>query len=642
MNFVPTVSPRSRAARFAIAALALLGLVSPVLQACTRGQHSEAAPQGASSEAMNNARNPREPDPLAPVTVVPGDKVKPLPGTGADPGTLKPEPEPAPEPGADRGPEPSTQPAPGESAPTPGAATEKPRKARGSLGTNLDQLADWSPEQPLVDIFKTSRAWISGNEGQWDDGRPVHVDSEGWVRSLLPAQIARTTLLWDGVPFTAGQYTVLTEGEGTVEYAQQNGNKELVKHTGQGRHVIALDPGRGGLSLSIVAINPHNPLRNIRILMPGGSCAADATQWCNAERPCSAGACVPFENSYRQTPFNPLFLDRIRNYSVLRFMDWMDTNEETPRSWSTRPKASDARYTVKGAPVELMVELANRTGKDAWFCMPHLADDDYVTRFAGYVRDNLQRGNKAYVEYSNEVWNSQFPQADHAQKLGMKSRLGRNAYESQMRYYAKRATHVMKLWERAFANDMSRIVRVIASQSGNSWVSKQILDFQDTAKHADALAIAPYFGGRLGNPDQQSRVQRMNVDQLLAELRTKALPEVAESVAEQAEVARDFKVRLIAYEGGQHLAGVGPVAENDRINELFDAANRDPRMKDVYAKYLADWRKNGGQLFVHFSNCARYSKWGRWGALESLTQPRAKAPKFDALQEFIQRNPPWW
>lgn len=607
--------------------LALVTALLAALPACNRT---------ASSEAVNKAPPPAQSDPNAAVTVVPGENVKPLPGTEQPQGELKPAPEPTGKatPGEEE---------PGKAEPAPPAASPtKPGKSRGALGTNLDQLADWSPEQPLVDIFKTSRAWISGAEsGEWQDGRSVSVDADGWVRALLPGQVARTTMLWDGVPFTSGHYTVLTEGEGTVEYAQQAGSKEVVKHSGNGRHTLALDSTRGGVSLTIVAINPQNPLRNIRVLIPGGSCASDPAQACDASRPCASGACLTHESNYQQAPFNPLFLDKIRNYSVLRFMDWMDTNDDAPRTWATRPKLSDARYTTKGAPVELMVELANRSGKDPWFCMSHLAGDDYVSRFAEFVRDHLQAGNKAYVEYSNEVWNSQFPQAEHAQRQGMKIRLGKSEFEAQLRFYAKRATHVMKLWERAFG-DPSRVVRVIASQAGNDWVSKQILGFEDTAKHADALAIAPYFGGELGSPDQQARVQRMNVEQLLAELRNKALPAAAELISDQASVAKSFKLDLVAYEGGQHLTGVGPVADNDKVNELFDAVNRDPRMKDIYSKYLADWRKNGGKLFVHFSNCSRFSKWGRWGAVESLNQPRSKAPKFDALQDFIQRNPRWW
>jgi hypothetical protein len=604
----------------------LMPLAIALICACTRAPHREVAPEGASSEAVNNARHP-PPDKQAPVNP---SAIEPLPSGTAH------KPAPAPEAAAD------AKGTPAEVAPPNAAVRQAPSspKTKSAIGTNLDQIADWSPEQAMVDIFKTSRRWISGSDEQWQDQRPINVDGSGWVRSLLPGQYARTTMLWDGVPFTSGNYLVLTEGEGTVEYHQPGGAKEVVQHRGAGRHVLALDPSRGGVSLTIQATNPSDPLRNIRVLMPGGVCAQDPQQWCSESTPCSTGACTSFEN-LPEHRFNPIFLEKIRGYSVLRFMDWMNTNDDKPVAWANRPKLTDARWSDRGAPVELMVELANRSGKDPWFCMSHLANDDYVTRFAAYVRDHLKGGLKAHVEYSNEVWNGTFPQADHARQLGLRSRLGKSDFEAQMRLYARRATQVMKLWERAF-NGPSRLVRVMASQASNAWVSKQILQFEDTAKHADALAIAPYFGGGFGNPEQEKRVERMSVDQLFGEIRTKALPDAARWVAEQAKVAKEFSVDLIAYEGGQHLAGIGSAAENDKINALFDAANRDPRMRDVYAKYLADWRKNGGKLFVHFSSCARMSKWGRWGALESLLQRRGTAPKFDALQDFIQKNPPWW
>ena len=91
-----------------------------------------------------------------------------------------------------------------------------------------------------------------------------------------------------------------------------------------------------------------------------------------------------------------------------------------------------------------------------------------------------------------------------------------------------------------------------------------------------------------------------------------------------------------------HLDNAASVENNDAINTLFDAANRDARMGTLYAKYLAAWKAPGGTLFAHFVHCERQSKWGRWGALEYLEQPRQEAPKFDALQTFIETTPKWW
>src|SRR5689334_9213407 len=64
--------------------------------------------------------------------------------------------------------------------------------SKSPLGTNLTGIKDWSAEWTFVDAFKASRSWISGSATAWDDGRALAVDENGWVRSLLTGQIART------------------------------------------------------------------------------------------------------------------------------------------------------------------------------------------------------------------------------------------------------------------------------------------------------------------------------------------------------------------------------------------------------------------------------------------------------------------
>jgi hypothetical protein len=65
-------------------------------------------------------------------------------------------------------------------------------------------------------------------------------------------------------------------------------------------------------------------------------------------------------------------------------------------------------------------------------------------------------------------------------------------------------------------------------------------------------------------------------------------------------------------------------------------------MGALYTQFLQGWRDQGGALLVHFVNCSGWGRYGRWGALEYLEQPRSESPKFDALQTFIESNLPWW
>ena len=47
-------------------------------------------------------------------------------------------------------------------------------------------------------------------------------------------------------------------------------------------------------------------------------------------------------------------------------------------------------------------------------------------------------------------------------------------------------------------------------------------------------------------------------------------------------------------------------------------------------------------MMAIFSSTGRYSKWGSWGIMEYHGQPLAEAPKYQAVIEFLDKNPKWW
>ncbi|MBI3967261.1 MAG: cellulose-binding protein [Chloroflexi bacterium] len=477
---------------------------------------------------------------------------------------------------------------------------------RAPLGTNLSGLDDWSTEISFVDAFRTSRRWISGTRQTWQDSRTVDTDANGWVRSLASGQIARTLMFGaERMRYPAGRYVVEYEGEGTIEYA---GGARRVE-TARGRDVIEADPARGGIALFITALNTSNYIRNIRV------------------RP---------ENAAPGALFNPIFVDRIKNYKAIRFMNWMlgqNNNNYVQRTWDDRPKVEDARWSTKGAPVEIMVALANEVGADPWFTIPHLADDDYVRNFARTVKANLNPDRKVYVEHSNEVWNGFYPQARYAQARGLALGLSTNAYQAQMRYHALRSRQIFGIFEEVF--EPERLVRVLGSFAANPWTTEQMLAFGDTRAHTDAVAIAPYFGINVAD---QERARGMTLDQLFSELESRSLPQARRFAQDHLTITRRYGLPLVAYEGGQHLVGVGQMQTDPTLNALYDAANRDPRMGTLYSRYLQDWNDAGGQLFMHLTNCFANSRYGRFGSLEYIDQPREQAPKYDALQRWIEGN----
>ena len=171
--------------------------------------------------------------------------------------------------------------------------------------------------------------------------------------------------------------------------------------------------------------------------------------------------------------FNPALINTLRGFHALRFMNWavVDGNfsltmPTLQRTWSDRPTLQDARWSfMRGVPIEVMCALANRIGADAWFSMSHLADDDYVRRFALLVRDNLDPGLKVYIEHSDEIWNYNYPQSVYAQEHGLAAGLSTDPNEAGIRWHAKRSREIFGIFEEIFPP--SRLVRVLASQTGN-------------------------------------------------------------------------------------------------------------------------------------------------------------------------------
>jgi hypothetical protein len=285
-----------------------------------------------------------------------------------------------------------------------------------------------------------------------------------------------------------------------------------------------------------------------------------------------------------------------------------------------------------------MIALANLVGAHAWFTLPHQADEAYARSFAQMVKERLDPTLGVYVEHSNEVWNAQFSQYGFLSSRAKAGGLGLS------QYHALRTRTLAGVFKAELGAE--RVVSVLGAQAANTWVATSALDylkgrFGAAALGIDALAIAPYFGVS-PTPAEAGKFTAMTMDQFVSYVRTDVFPRETAHMTGHRPVAKKYGLRLLAYEGGQHMAGIGGAEGNAALNTLFDNFNRDPRIKQLYLEYLAIWKREGGELFVHFNDVSRYTKHGRWGALEYVAQPRAESPKFDALMSFIEQNRAWW
>ncbi len=518
------------------------------------------------------------------------------------------------------------------------AAAGRPPQLSSAIGTNLGGIAAWTTQLPFVDVMKSSGEWISGDRSRWDDGGVLDVDADGWIRSLAPGQIARKLMLREiGGRYPGGRYRVRYNGEGRLKFHFS----ARVLSQKAGEIMLQVTPDNAGIYLTIEATNPANHLRDIEIIMPGGICEGDPFTHVAAENACANQRFLSFADYHRSILFYPVFAERLRAYSVLRFMDWMGTNGSSTERWSQRtPLSFHTWATPGGVPPEVMLALANRMGAHPWFTMPHRSNDAYAEQFAQMVKARLDPGLGAYIEYSNEVWNAMFAQYTHAVTLGK----AQKPAIDNMQYYALRSHAVGAIFKKVLGK--RRTVSVLSGQAVNPWTATHGLDYLNrrfgaTQSVIDAVAIAPYFGV-MPDPAAAAGYTAMTLDAFFGHVRTRILPQAIADIASYRAVAQTYRLRLIGYEGGQHMVGILGAQNDDRLSQLFDAFNRDPRIKALYLDYLAGWRQSGGELLAHFTDVGKFSKWGRWGALEYIAQPRAMAPKYDALLGFIETNPVWW
>jgi hypothetical protein len=502
--------------------------------------------------------------------------------------------------------------APAQTART-GFGVDRPDTA---VGVNLAPMVHWATEALWVDLFKMSSPWLPQrvSTNDWDTGETLNLTAEGWIASLNPDQAAGTIfMIGTGGRYLGGRFVCLYRGEGQLEFRWD----ARAVSSQPGRVELDVTPGNGGIYIKQLATNPANPLRDIRFVP------------------------AAHELSYLVRPFREEALAPWRSSRVFRFMDWQHTNNSSVANWADRPLPNwKSQDNAKGVALEHLIELANAAEVDPWFCLPHLATNDFVTRFATMVRDRLDARAKVYVEYSNEVWNGQFDAYWHAQAEGLRLGFSSDPYEAALRWYSYRSVQIFEIFRGVFGGT-SRLVRVLGSQHVNPWVGTTMMDWQNAYQKCDALAIAAYAGTLLGNPENAGWVTQLTPAEIVVRA-AMTIPGSMAWVKQNADEARARGMRLIASEAGAHVVGNGNAVYNNLLTQKLMAANRDPLMEAFYDLFLSAWRQAGGTTLVHFNSTSAYGNFGNFGLLEHFGQPLATAHKYRAFHRFALTNLRWW
>lgn len=482
----------------------------------------------------------------------------------------------------------------------PLAHSVAPARTPVEFGINLTTVAPWAHERAFMNLL-AGGTWLSAGRSPWREFDPSRIDRLGTVSSLQDGEKAAITLTRPPAAYGSDVDVACTfEGRGKLEVV---GGRGIEVKSG----VLSFTwPRHAEVAVVIASTDPSSPIRRLHCTESGADRAA---------------------------LYDPAFLQGLKPYRAVRFLDWQQVNENRRVSWATRTLPTSTLQTGSdGVAVEHMVTLANKARLNPWFVMPWQADAEYVVSFARYVRDHLDASLTAHVELGNEVWNFAFPIGTMVLEEAKARRLHRDANVARMQHYAERAAETMAIWERVFEGDRKRLVRVISGQADWPALSEHALAHRGSRAHFDAFATACYFGRELSDTVIYTGPDTKRVFSEIAP----ALERASQCIRNNKLLASRYGLRHVAYEAGQHFTYQGS------STDLLARLNRSPLMSDFYKRHLTDWARESGDLIMMYASVSPIRPSSAWGLVEYSGQPVSEAPKLRAVLETIdaQRSRP--
>jgi hypothetical protein len=501
--------------------------------------------------------------------------------------------------------------------------------AQAQVGIGLEGIGGRGME--FVDVMKTSRPWTRF------DGAPASADERGWPKEDARIVVfdMRPTMAWappmddpDAYQIdVSGTYHLRFKGRAEVRPAPEVARDVTVStsafdaNTGFSTADVTLAKGKALMVLDFVGTS--GGVQDVRLLRPG----------------------YPFKNA---PTFHKPFLEALKPFPVLRFMDWLDTNGNNvfygdPKNtieWDQRRLPADATQISseakgkRGVAWEYVAELARVTGKDIWINVPAPASDAYVRDLARFLKANIPASTKVYVEYSNEVWNWGFLQATYNQMAAeAEVKAGNSPLNNDGngdKFVWRRRRHAKKTVEigKVLASVLGARVRPVMS-----WWAIQPEEYDDMLGWMKAtygepkkllygIAMAPYFNTEKAGPNA-------SVDELIDVMR-RSSDESVKMRRDMIAVAKKYGVEAMCYEGGPDSGGGNPANIANRIRAM-----RDSRMEElVYRDIKNNWQDLGGGLFMYFTLSSAYSRYGMWGLTDDIT--RTDTPKFRAIRRLLR------
>jgi hypothetical protein len=119
--------------------------------------------------------------------------------------------------------------------------------------------------------------------------------------------------------------------------------------------------------------------------------------------------------------FTTAFVQALQPFGVVRLMDFLRTNSNPVRDWSQRTTPGSAtQASPKGGSSNTRSFWPTSSARTSGSTFRWGRTIAYVLRLAQLLKRSLAPERTVYVEYSNELWNFQFPQSEANMKAAVR------------------------------------------------------------------------------------------------------------------------------------------------------------------------------------------------------------------------------
>jgi hypothetical protein len=542
------------------------------------------------------------------------------------------------------------------------------------LGVNIGWVNDWDPEQMSADVMKQARKF--GRVERPSD-ESANVDAQGW-----PLQDAGVLVIANNQgPWSAGQYALAFTGQASVAAIDDaHVSVSPVSYT-----------AATNISTATVTVGPT--YQNVYLVFtetqrtPSSPAGSGVTN-ISLMRPSEGGTPLP-----PGTLFTDVFLDRLKYFTAVRMMDYLEINSSTEQVWTDRaipayasqqevpPNASQSVHPqiVTGASYEYAIQLANQTGKDLWLNIPHLAfggsyqfsSTDWATNLAlllqygsdvngnpytglagssganpqpatGPVNPGLNPGLHVYLEYSNEFWSGVGnqsawieQQAEAAIAAGdpdLDWDLDQNEYDLMWRINAKGVMLIANAFANVYgAQAFGTVYRpTFAGQIANAGTFAG-LAYLDSQHGGANQYVWAIAGAPYADFNGDKLKNTLSATQVLSEMNAYETTNVTPWIGSLAALASAEQLQggMVAYEGGQSTAYATAGAV---------AAQTAPGMRDVNTALFDSWFANGGGTLFYYKLCSADT----WGLSKSISYDIDADPGYSADPSASAEKDPKW